>query len=74
MLATIESFCLALPEADGCEVDPRAVLPRAFDAFANEEQLLDYERFVELVSSSGQPMECEISDEETVASYAAIFD
>ena len=39
MLATIESFCQALPEADGCEVDPRAVLPRAFDAFANEEQL-----------------------------------
>ena len=35
---------------------------------------LDYERFVELVASSGQPMECEISDEETVAGYAAIFD
>merc|ERR1740139_380236 len=74
MLSTIESFCLALPDADGCDVDPRAVLPPAFDAFANDEQLLDYERFVELVSSSGQPMECEISDEETVAGYSAIFD
>ena len=38
MLATIESFCLALPDADGCDVDPRAVLPPAFDAFANDEQ------------------------------------
>ena len=55
-------------------MDQRTVLPLAFDAFANDEQLLDYERFVELVSSSGQPMECAISDEETVASYAAIFD
>ena len=63
MLSTIESFCRALPEAEGCDVDPRAVLPLAFDAFANDDQLLDYERFVELVSSSLQPLECVIEDE-----------
>ena len=63
MLTTIESFCRALPEAEGCDVDPRAVLPLAFDAFANDDQLLDYERFVELVSSSLQPLECVIEDE-----------
>ena len=45
------AFCRALPEAEGCDVDPRAVLPLAFDAFANDDQLLDYERRVEHVSS-----------------------
>ena len=62
MLATIENFCVALPGADGCDVDGglASALPLAFDAFANEEQLLDYERFVELVSGRNQPVECEL--------------
>jgi len=62
MLATIENFCVALPGADGCDIDGglASAVPLAFDAFANEEQLLDYERFVELVSGRNQPVECEL--------------
>ena len=51
LVQTIENFCNALPETDGCDVDERPLrLAQAFNAFANEEQLLDYERFVEMIS------------------------
>ena len=51
LVQTIENFCNALPETDGCDVDERPLrLAQAFNAFANDEQLLDYERFVEMIS------------------------
>ena len=40
---------LQLPSADGCDLDQRDLLPRAFDAFADDDQRLDYARFVEMV-------------------------
>ena len=41
----------AVPGAEGCDVDHRPLrLAQAFDAFANDEKLLDYQRFVEMVS------------------------
>ena len=52
LLTTIEAFCRAVPDADGCDVDHRPLrLAQAFDAFADAEtRLLDYERFVEMVA------------------------
>jgi len=69
-LATIQNFCMQVPGADGCDLDQRDLLPRAFDAFANDEQLLDYERFVEMVSGREPPLECELDD---AAEYGSIF-
>ena len=61
---------MQVPGADGCDLDQRDLLPRAFDAFANDEQLLDYERFVEMVSGREPPLECELDD---AAEYGSIF-
>jgi len=70
LLTTIENFCSSLPEAEGCELEQRSLaLRRAFDAFANEEQLLDYERFVEMVAGRAEQDECELPDD----SYSSIF-
>ena len=62
LLSTIERFCAALPEAEGCEVDHRPLrLAQAFNAFANDAKLLDYQRFVEMVSGrEGGGEECEV--------------
>ena len=70
LLTTIENFCTSLPDAEGCDVDQRSLaLQQAFEAFANEERLLDYERFVEMVSGRAELQECELPDE----GYSAIF-
>jgi len=70
LLTTIENFCSSLPETEGCELEQRSLaLRRAFDAFANEEQLLDYERFVEMVAGRAEQDECELPDD----SYSSIF-
>jgi len=53
LLEVIDNFCGAQPQADGCDIEqgPRNLqLARAFEAFADGEQLLDYERFVSMVS------------------------
>jgi len=51
LLTTIDHFCNELPDSDGCDTDHRPLrLALAFNAFANDEKLLDYERFVEMVS------------------------
>mmetsp|Transcript_36887 Transcript_36887/g.61096 ORF Transcript_36887/g.61096 Transcript_36887/m.61096 type:complete len:401 (-) Transcript_36887:267-1469(-) len=69
MLATINNFCASLPDTDGCALEQREELPAAFEAFANDEQQLDYERFVEMVSGRQEPLDCEIGDE----GYGSIF-
>ena len=47
--------------------------PQAFDAFANAERLLDYERFVEMVGARREADECEVDaggrDESASAAY-----
>ena len=72
MMKTIGSFCYALPDADGCDLDNLGALPLAFDAFADEEHLLDYERFVEMLSGRTAPLECEIGYDEA-ADARAVF-
>ena len=73
MVATIERFCTSLPDADGCDIDEREELPSAIAAFANEEELLDYERFVEMVSGRSGADSCEIEDLEEEGDYQSIF-
>ena len=69
LLKVIDNFCSMRPDADGCDIDHRPLrLAQAFNAFANEKQLLDYERFVEMVSGrkDGFADQCEVGDEPLV--------
>jgi len=70
LLAAIQRLCGALPDADGCDLDQRELMQRSFGDFAIEDQQLDYERFVEMISGREPPLECEI---DVVASYGSIF-
>ena len=60
-MGAINTFCAAQPDADGCAVKDLERLPlrltEAVAAFADDGQLLDYERFVEMVSGRGQASE-----------------
>ena len=62
LLQAIDTFCQARPDAEGCEIGQRKFkLAQAFEAFANDRQLLDYERFVEMVSGRQDGVEeCEV--------------
>jgi Ca2+-binding EF-hand superfamily protein len=74
LLAVIDNFCDLRPDAEGCSIDHRPLrLSQAFSAFANDEQLLDYERFVEMVSGRTDAFgeECKLVDEEAQAKRAA---
>ena len=54
LLSAVDELCAAWPEAEGCALDHRQLrLGLAYDAFANDEKLLDYERFVEMVAGWG---------------------
>ena len=73
MLSVIDNFCLSLPDADGCDIELREALPLAISAFADDEQRLDYERFVEMISGRGlEPVECEV-DDGGFSEYSSIF-
>lgn len=51
LVGAIDHFCEARPGADGCAINDRSLrLALAFRAFANDDQTLDYEGFVEMVS------------------------
>ena len=78
LLTVIDNFCNVRPDADGCEVDFAEERPlrlaAAFDAFANEEsRMLDYERFVAMVSGREATTtdECEVLDEDPEVLRAA---
>lgn len=74
LLSVIDNFCNARPEADGCEIDHRPLkLAQAFSAFANADKLLDYNRFVEMVSgrSDGFGEECTIDVSDAAAASSA---
>ena len=65
LLGVIDNFCALRPDADGCEISERPLrLAQAFNAFANDEQLLDYERFVAMVSgrSDASADECGVGE------------
>lgn len=68
LLETIENFCNSMPETDGCDIDQRPLrLAEAFEAFADDERQIDYQRFVEMVSGRRDGDECEIGEEEDEA-------
>jgi hypothetical protein len=78
LVSMIDAFCSSRPDAEGCDVPERPMrLAEAFSAFAGgAERLLDYERFVEMVSGrdDGFGEECEIVQvdaEEEAAKKAA---
>jgi len=70
LIATIENFCASVPNAEGCDISQRTLaLKEAFDAFSDQDQLLDYERFVEMVAARSEQEACELPEEE----YSTIF-
>jgi len=63
-IRTVESFCSAVPDAEGCDISNRPFfLGQAFDAFANGEKLLDYEQFVQMLSGRSSGEECALPAE-----------
>ena len=65
----------AWPEAEGCALDHRQLrLGLAYDAFANDEKLLDYERFVEMVAGWGGGADhCAVDDGEAPAAAPSSY-
>ena len=52
LVSSIDHFCTARPDADGCALDQRSLkLSLAFRAFANDAGQLEYDGFVEMVQS-----------------------
>jgi len=75
LLSAVDELCAAWPEAEGCALDHRQLrLGLAYDAFANDEKLLDYERFVEMVAGWGGGADhCAVDDGEAPAAATSSY-
>ena len=75
LLSAVDELCAAWPEAEGCALDHRQLrLGLAYDAFANDEKLIDYERFVEMVAGWGGGADhCAVDDGEAAAPATSAY-